>query len=59
MQEERDLMRGLDHIENVRLKLLVDKNESIFALLAELYEKFLDSITPLKNHLKADLLLKI
>lgn len=52
MQEERDLMQGLDHIQNVRLKLLVERDKTIFDRIAETYAQLLDAITPLKDKLK-------
>lgn len=45
-------MLGLDYIQNVRLTLLIEKKQDLFSRLSELYEQFMDSITPFKSHMK-------
>lgn len=52
LQQEKDLMLGLDYIQNVRLTLLVQRNETIFSKVLELWDKFMDFITPFKSHMK-------
>ena len=45
-------MQGLDFIKDVRLTLLLEKNKDLLSQILELYEQFMDFITPFKSNMK-------
>jgi len=45
-------MEGLDHIKNVRLKLLIEPEQTILGRIGSCIVGVFDSITPLKTELK-------
>lgn len=45
-------MEGLDHVKNVRLKLLIEAEQTFLGRIGKLVINVFDSITPLKTELK-------
>lgn len=52
MAKEKELMKGLDFVNDVRLKIHVEESNTIIEILIDQLVKFFDGITPLKSQIK-------